>query len=368
MEKEQLKELFEKYHEGICTEEEKALLEDWYLQFNEHEIEISPRKIHAIGNRIYRELPGNHSSFIKIGVTLAAAAVLIGFVFTIVLKMVTPPLPTPITKVSEVQPGKNKAILTLSNGHKVSLEEAANGEISNESGSKIVKTQDGQLVYFAESTGGDLNYSINTISTPNGGQWQVILPDGSKVWLNSASSLDYPATFKNQNERVVVVRGEAYFEVAKDKQHPFMVKTRGQTVSVLGTHFNINSYNDEPTVKTTLQEGKIKIQSLGGSKILTPGQQATLTDNSLSVEQADLAETLAWKNGYFRFNNEDIRSIMRKLARWYNIEVAYLYDIPNDSLNGKISRSKNIDQVLKALEATKTVHFKMEGRRVMVMK
>jgi transmembrane sensor len=370
MEKEKLQTLFKKYHEGKCTEEEKALLEAWYLQFNEQELDITAQRIKAIGKRIYRELPGNDASFIKIGTTLAAAAVTIGILFTVALNVLTPATAPVVAKAADVPPGKDKAILTLSNGRKIVLDNSANGQLTTQSGSNILKTRDGQIAYAdAGKTEPNLSSSFNNITTPNGGQWQVILPDGSKVWLNSSSSLDYPATFKNHKERIVQLKGEAYFEVAKDRQHPFIVKSDKQTVSVLGTHFNINAYDNEASVKTTLEEGKIKIANIRGTeKILIPGQQATLTGSQLKITEADLVEALAWKNGYFRFNDENIQSIMRQLARWYDIDVQYKNDTPTDGLNGKISRYKNISQVLKALEATKIVHFKIEGRRVTVMK
>lgn len=371
MEKEQLKELFAKYHEGTCTEEEKTLLEAWYLQFNEHELDITPQKIRSIGKRIFRELPGNESEFIKIGLRLAVAAATIGVMIMIALKSTLPDVVSQNSKTANtIVPGYNQAILTLSNGKKITLNKISKGQIAAESGHKVYKSANGQVIYSDEPVEKqNTDVGKNNITTPNGGQWQLILPDGSKVWLNSASSLDFPTSFQNQQNRIVQLRGEAYFEIAKDKNHPFVVKTDLQDVEVLGTHFNINSYGDEPSTKTTLAEGRIKVSSKNGMmKILAPGQEASISQNKLIVTNADLEETLAWKNGYFRFNDETIQSIMRKLARWYNIDVEYLSNAPNDSLNGKISRSRNIDQVLKALEATKTVHFKVEGRRVTVMK
>jgi len=370
MEKEQLKELFKKYHEGKCTEEEKALLEAWYLQFNEHDLDITPRRIKAIGNRIFRELPGNHMVFIKIGVKLAAAAIAIGIIVTITLKLsLTQDKPSKLIYANDIVPGTNKAVLTLSNGKKINLSNAVAGQLASQSGIRILKTTSGLIIYKVVPNVGILDNKSNNITTPIGGQWQVILPEGTKVWLNSASSLTYPATLGKQKDRIVQLNGEAYFEVAKDKLHPFIVNTGKQEVKVFGTHFNINSYQDEPSLKTTLAEGAVSVSIIGGSsKLLKPGQQAILKDGTLSVENANIEEALAWKNGYFRFNDENIQSIMRKLSRWYNIDVQYEGDISNDGLNGKISRFKNISQVLKALEATKTVHFKVEGRRVTVLK
>jgi ferric-dicitrate binding protein FerR (iron transport regulator) len=371
MQKEELKALFKKYHEGKCTEEEKALLEAWYLQHNEYGLDISHGRIKAIGNRIYRELPGNHTVFIKIGIRLAAAAVIIGIILTITLKLSLQKVkPINVAITTDIAPGKNIAILTLSNGTKINLSGAGNGQIANQAGIRIVKTASGQITY--EKVDGSANASdakSNSIAVPKGGQWQVVLPDGSKVWLNSATSFSYPLTFAKQKERIVQLTGEAYFEVAKDRLHPFIVKTDKQTVEVLGTHFNINSYPDEPSVKTALAEGRVKVSGNNGkTAILIPGQQAILTNGVITVAKADIEEALAWKNGYFRFNDENIESTMRKLSRWYNIDVQYGIGISTDGMNGKVSRYKNISQVLNALEATKTVHFKVEGRRVTVLK
>lgn len=370
MEKNQLIELFRKYHEGKCTEEEKALLEDWYLQHSKQsEFDLDPRRIQAIGNKLFRELPGNHSAFMKVGLRLAAAAVIIGLLITVTLKFIPKPAAPQVAAQHDIAPGSNTATLTLANGKKIDLKKAANGQVALQSGVQILKSANGQLTY--KITGADIadNKGPNIITTPMGGQWQVTLPDGTKVWLNSATQFSYPATFENQKERVVQLNGEAYFEVAKDKQHPFVVKTSQQEVRVFGTHFNINSYPDEPTVNTTLAEGNVKVTDItGNTKFLLPGQQAISQKGNLSISGANVEEALAWKNGYFRFNDEDIQSIMRKLSRWYNIDVQYTGDISNDRLNGKVSRYKNISQVLKALEATQTVHFKIEGRRVTVSK
>jgi transmembrane sensor len=371
MEKEELKALFKKYHEGKCTEEEKALLEAWYLQFNEHDLDITPRRIKELGRRIFRELPGNHTVFIKIGLKLAAAAVIIGIILTVILKLSLPQdKPVKVANTNDIAPGKNTAILTLSNGKRINLSTAAAGQLATQAGMQILKTANGQITYkIIDGRGFSNDTKTNNITVPKGGQWQVILPDGSKIWLNSATSFSYPSTFEKQKERIVQLSGEAYFEIAKDKSHPFIIQTEKQAVEVLGTHFNINSYRDEPSVKTTLAEGSVKVSANGGNtKFLIPGQQAILTKGDLVVSEANIEEALAWKNGYFRFNDESIQSIMRKISRWYNIDVVYDPGISNDGLNGKVSRYKNISQVLNALEATKTVHFKVEGRRVTVLK
>jgi transmembrane sensor len=373
METNQVKELFKKYRDGSCTEEEKALLESWYLAHNENqELDVSTRKIKAIGAQIFRELPGNDMAFLKIGAWLIAATVLMGFIIAVAVKRFGPDIPSAaVTAVHDIAPGTNKATLTLANGKKINLDDAVKGSLAMQQGAHILKTANGQISYqTAGNTRSSGELKLNNITTPAGGQWQVQLPDGTRVWINAASSLTYPASFANAKQRVVELSGEAYFEVAKDRVHPFVVKTVRQQVQVVGTHFDVNSYRDEPTEKTTLLEGKVNVNSLVTKNTITllPGQQSVLSDNQLSKSRANVEEAVAWKNGYFRFNDEKIGSIMRKLARWYNITVQYDGDVPTGGMNGKVSRSKNISKILQALEATKTVRFVVEGRRVVVMK
>jgi transmembrane sensor len=193
------------------------------------------------------------------------------------------------------------------------------------------------------------------------------LPDGSKVWLNSASTLRFPALFSG-NTREVELNGEAYFDVAKNPNKPFKVITKDQIVEVLGTQFNINSYSDEETFKTTLIEGSVKIIYKDRVVLLSPGQQFQPSMKSSKVIEADTEEVTAWKNGYFLFKDEDIQSIMRKVSRWYNVDVNYSGNIPDVGFGGNISRSKDINEVLNVLQLTNAVHFKVEGRRITVMR
>jgi transmembrane sensor len=303
---------------------------------------------------------------------LLAAAALIGALITVMLLFPKQRKPLEYsTTIKDIGPGTNKAILTLSNGKKIDLNKSASGQIALQAGANIIKTANGQLVYSVVKTAINANEpTTNNITVPNGGQWQVLLPDGTKVWLNSTTSFTYPSSFSGAKERIVHLDGEAYFEVAKDKADPFIVNSVSQEVKVLGTHFNINSYKNEPIVETALAEGSIYVTDLvhKQNRFLKPGQKSVLAANNLSVGPANLEEILAWKNGYFRFNDEQIKSVMRKLSRWYNVDVEYKGELSTDGFNGKVSRYKNISQVLKALEATKTVHFVVEGRRVIVMK
>ncbi len=309
------------------------------------------------------------------------------------------------TYVNDVAPGNNKAILTLANGQRISLNEATNGQLAKQSGMVVTKTADGQVVYTVSDkkiSAKNEPLLYNSIETPRGGQFRIVLPDGTRIWLNSASSLKFPVAFSNLGSRSVTLKGEGYFEVAKvmrkergaknkEQRVPFTVTANRQTVEVLGTHFNINSYEDEPGTKTTLLEGSVRVSSLRDKKsalnpqnaslqntrseadadvkVLTPGQQAVLgRSGALSVIHANTEEALAWKNGYFSFNDEDIQSIMRELCRWYNVEVKYEGDISTERFYAKISRFNNISQVLNALQSTKAIHFNVEGRRVTITK
>lgn len=273
----------------------------------------------------------------------------------------------------DILPGGNKAYLTLDNGKKISLTDAANGDIARQSGIIITKASDGQLVYTvaanAEPDPSGSGYNYNTIETPRGGQYQVRLPDGTHVWLNAASSLRYPVNFST-GERRVELKGEGYFEVAKDKKHPFIVKTEQQEVTVLGTRFNINAYSDEPGVNTALLEGSVLVNNLAFDerRILKPGEQSTILKNQSTIRVSDInvTEVMAWKSGYFIFDNKDIFSIMKVISRWYDVDIEYQNYTGDDRLGGTFSRSSNLSEILKNLEAIGKIHFKIKGRRIVI--
>ncbi|WP_410219810.1 FecR family protein [Pedobacter sp.] len=279
---------------------------------------------------------------------------------------------------SDALPGSNKAVLVLANGRKVSLTDINNGDVLKEAGLSITKTSDGQLVYTVSDIAADkgnnsnLNNALNTIETPKGGMWEVKLPDGSSVWLNAASSLTYPLSFSKGQKRMVELKGEAYFEVKEDKLHPFVVKTVKQEVEVLGTHFNINAYTDETTVKTTLLEGSVKVASYQAEhepEILKPGEQSILTAKGFDIKQVDVDEAIDWKNGYFMFNNEKQESIMRKIARWYNVQVEYANPSAKEvTYYGSISRFENVSKVLRKFEQTGEVRFEINNNKITVYK
>ncbi|HVW94415.1 MAG TPA: FecR domain-containing protein [Mucilaginibacter sp.] len=267
---------------------------------------------------------------------------------------------------NDVDPGHMGATLTLANGQQIRLAGAANGQIARQAGVRITKTQNGQLVYEIEAQPGGKN-TVNTLSTANGETYQVRLPDGSAVWLNSASSLTYHADLVQSGKRTVRLKGEAYFEVAKDKAHPFVVQTASQEVEVLGTHFNINSYADEPATATTLLEGSVKVTAGNVQQVIKPGEQALNTDGNLRVAQADLDHVTDWKDGDFNLEHVDLRVALRKIARWYDVDVQYDPQLPEQlQTGGWISRNKKLSAILEVMEASGQVHFKLEGRRLYV--
>ncbi|MEJ7780178.1 MAG: FecR domain-containing protein [Daejeonella sp.] len=374
--KEELKELLTRYRSGTATEQDKAFLESWYLKYQEDDAQDYPLSDRIEdANSIWSSLLADHKKPTRISLWrpfAAAAALVVAVSFGLYFYIGNSDNPAKeyvTQKVKpEIIPGGNNAMLTLADGRKISLTDAKNGELARQAGIIVTKTSDGQLVYTISNTEGtSQTIEYNTVETPNGGQYQLRLPDGSNVWLNAASSLKYPATFRSQGQRKVELQGEAYFEIARDRYKPFLVATSNQTVEVLGTHFNISSYSDEGHTKTTLLEGSVKVSTTKGQQIIEPGQQSILSGNFLEVKKADLEETMAWKNGYFRFNDEKIDDVLRKLSRWYGVEFQYEGKIPDDGFNGVISRSKNISQVLKMLEKTKAIQFKIEGRRITVM-
>jgi transmembrane sensor len=272
---------------------------------------------------------------------------------------------------TDVLPGKNKAVLTLADGKKISLSDAMNGDIAKEAGFSITKTADGQLVYNVAESKNIEDTRLNTISTPNGGEWQIRLPDGSIVWLNAASSIQYSLNIGTAKQRVVKLDGEAYFEVAKNKEHPFIVETDKQSVEVLGTHFNINSYHDEIVTKTTLLEGSVSVSHniTNQNEILKPGEQSIVSVSGIDVKSVDVDEAIAWKNGYFMFNNEKQESILRKVARWYNVEIEYADPAAKDVMYyGTVSRFEKISKVLTKFEQTGEVRFDIKGNKVIVYK
>lgn len=266
-----------------------------------------------------------------------------------------------------------KTYLTLQNGTRVILSEANAGKLTEEMGITVSKAKDGLLVYTINTPdvnagGTDTTTVFNTITTPRGEQYQLILQDGTKVWLNAATSLKFPVAFKGR-QRTVELSGEAYFEVARNKKKPFLVSAHGTTVQVLGTHFNVNAYKDDSGVITTLLEGSVRVARGKSNTLIAPGQQALAAENqtNIIVKSADIEETMAWKNGFFTFHNTPITEIMKTLARWYDIEVEYQGKVSDKQFGGTIARNMDVTEILNNMQLTGAIHYKIQGRRVIIM-
>jgi hypothetical protein len=377
-----LAELADRFLKGTATHEEKALLHQWFDAADSEEIELVflPEqeteddvrmrilaKLHsAIGQEPHKTPRhiGQYTRWIAAASILAVIG-LTGLYYWHVRK--TSEATRPALRVAAaptlILPGSNKATLLLGDGSVVNLGAVKNGVIRKEAGTLIDK-QDGQLRYAVSAA--VMAPEMNTIQTPRGGQYQVILPDGTRAWLNAASSLTYPTAFTGGDRRVQL-KGEAYFEVADNKDKPFRVLVGDMQVNVLGTHFNVMAYDDEDAIRTTLLEGAVKVAKGETSQLLRPGQQARLDRSSQSFKLFDVEadETIAWKNGVFQFGGAPIENVMREIARWYDVEVEY-QGRTNEHFTGTISRSVNASEVFKMLELTGAVHFTIEGKKIIV--
>lgn len=302
---------------------------------------------------------------------LKAAAVLILISGTGILLWRKPfeHLKTPQTvQHMDKEPGRNRAILKLGNGKEIVLDASNKGLLASQGGTRIRKAGDGMLIYDAAGSDNiEGKVYVNTLSTPAGGQYKIVLPDNSVVWLNASSSLSFPSVFTGA-ERNVTLAGEAYFEVSKDKEHPFKVKSGRAEVRVLGTHFNIMAYADEPRSEVTLAEGSVRVNLEKNSQLLVPGQQASFGGNSdhISLKQIELDDIADWKNGYFQFDNTPIEQVMREIKRWYNIEVVYQDVKPGVYITGMISRTKKLSKILEMLKETSGLEFETGATQIIV--
>jgi ferric-dicitrate binding protein FerR (iron transport regulator) len=365
-----------KWLSGKATAQQREEFDEWYNAFDDtHYTVQSNVSEDELQSRIYYRIldKAGISTVVKPGrrlipmYKLVAAAIVIlcvGFVSYIFFPGLgkKPKLAQNGNEV--ILPGCNKAVLTLGNGKKIVIDSTNSGHLANDSHAAINKTTSGSIVYTDVP---EKEVVYNSLTTPRGGLFTVVLPDGTQVTLNAASSLKYPTAFEG-NERRVELTGEAYFEVAHNPQKPFRVVSNNQTVEVLGTHFDLNAYPDEAGIKTTLLEGSVKVSAGKLVRVIEPGQQAILVNGLIAVSEANTEEAVAWKNGYFRFNDEKIESIMRKISLWYDVDIQYQGDITTEGYNGTISRYRNIQEVLSTLELTQSVHFKINGRRITVLK
>jgi transmembrane sensor len=374
MEKEDIIPLLKKYADGQCSPAERSLVEDWYLTYEADGVDELPYKIRqAALVEIEKNIITKQDakvSYLWLKLTCSAAVVMfvisVGFIFLRTGKPEAGSSPV----LAAIRPAGKDAVLQLTGGKTIVLDQVQPGLLAEQGNSLIQKSAEGRLTYSGNRrvpAGEDT--SSNTLSTPKGGNYELVLSDGSRVWLNAQSSLRFPTSFHGA-ERKVFLSGEAYFEIAKNKNMPFRVVSGNQTVEVLGTHFNINAYQDEATINTTLLEGAVRVLSgAGKSTSISPGQQAVNYGRGKHIEVKNVSTDSAvdWKEGEFRFVNEDIGVIMRKLSRWYDVEIIYKGNLKDKVFVGKISRYASIMDVLNMLELTRTVHFKIEGRKVTVM-
>lgn len=373
MDKLEAQRVLEKYLSGDADMYECSIVESWYLASPAEREAPQLQSIQMAEKAVWKRLSvQSRKSRYSIRLIAGVATLIIlflfgGYLFTINTKR---DAALPESHVHKpIKPGSNKAILTLANGHKIVLFNNTSGKIAEQAGVIISKSANGRLVYkelpgaFSRPDG----KTFNTIETPAGGLCQVVLPDGSNIWLNASSSLRFPVKF-DEYERRVELKGEAYFEVAKDKSRPFVLCTQQQRVTVLGTRFNVNAYGDEVRTLTTLLEGSVKVATkVKRAVFLKPGQQAVLTGKVIRCRHISPNNAVDWKNGLFVFDNEKIDVIMRRIARWYNVEVSYDGPVSDERFVGTISRYHELREVLNVLELTNLVHFKVEERRVIVM-
>jgi len=363
--------LFERYVNSEATPEEQAMVETWYLTYKGKGAAPLPGQIEADQEESLNYLLSKVHRRKPLWPKLAAAASVLIFVgvsmWFFVLNKRSPEkhYVTNAVFAKHIIPGGNKATITLSNGTTVVLNGTHIGKLAMQGNTQISQTQNGQISYSKADakSSGELLY--NTATTPRGGQYEFVLSDGTKVWLNASSSIKFPVTFRG-NERRVQITGEAYFEVAHNAAMPFRVEAHGQTVEVLGTHFNINAYEDESSVKTTLLEGSVKVSAQGASKVIKPGEQSELKNGKLGVSEVDVNDAVAWKNGYFSFKDDDLRAFMRQISRWYDIDVNYEADIPERRFSGEIARNANISQILDIL-SFKKIHYKTTDNQLIII-
>jgi len=369
--------LIDKYLLGTATPEEREAVEQWYENVDGAEGSFTENKLNDKKNEmrdsIFSQLPAQTVTRPLFSYVKWAAAVLVaGLGVGLYYYNTKPAEQTDTVKnvPNDIAPGGNKAILTLSDGTTLLLDDAARGKVASQGNAVVRKDGEGLLSYSADKQV-ELNVlTYNAIATPRGGKYAVILSDGTKVWLNAATSIKYPTTFAG-TERKVELSGEAYFEVAKNAGMPFRVVSNSQTIEVLGTHFNINAYAEEGQTSSTLLEGSIKVVSGTQTATLKPGQQsviapaATVNQVIQINDHVNTEEVIAWKNDLFQFEYADIKTIMSQIGRWYDVDVMYEGKIPSDHYKGKVSRNAKLSQALKILEES-GINFKIEGKKIIV--
>ncbi|SFW13071.1 FecR family protein [Chitinophaga sancti] len=376
MSDEQIIHLIHKYRSSTLSETEELAFFSWYAEVDPGEFHrilqqagevdyepASPVFLSSLEERLQHKEAVVRKMPILRRAAAAAAIIVLGttawYVFKPDRRQVAPII---AAKVNDVQPGKSGAVLTLANGQVIALDSAGNGVIANQNGTTVT-LNNGSLRYNADNAAA---VSYNMIRTPKARQFQLQLPDGTTVWLNAGSSLKYPTAFTGK-ERIVSITGEAFFDVAKDAAHPFVVEVADQVkVQVLGTQFNINAYPDEKQIRATLLQGSIKVNKDAAAVVLQPGQQAQVNDEITVNRNINTSQVSSWKDGVFNFDDLGVEAVMRQLARWYDIEVVYEQGIPTNRFYGEIGRNLSLAQVLEGLKLS-GVHFRIEGKRLIVL-
>lgn len=374
MNRETIYSLIQKHQQRIATDAEKQALANWYSSVSSQDSEFPEEEddVHEeILMRLLNEIDFQKKRSVNYKGWAVAASLLIMLTAGTILffnKYKTAQNQT-IAQEHPIRPGGNKAILVLANGSKVLLTDVATGRIAQQSGSQITKTADGKLVYSANPNAVKNTLpQYNTMQTPKGGQYQLLLSDGTRVWLNAESSIKYPVSFDSFNERRVELTGEAYFEVAHNKALPFRVVSNKQVIEVLGTHFNVNAYPDEQNTTTTLLEGAVKIIAGDKNATLKPGQEADLT-TTFKISTVDPREAIDWKNGNFRFNEEPLESVMRQIARWYDVKIVYEDEsVKKETIVAVTTRFANLSALLKIMEQITNDRFIISGSTIRVAK
>lgn len=376
MNKQEIQDILTRYQNGDASPEEELLLKLWYDEEANRSDWMSGQDEQVLLDSLKRKIDAEIDAEAKKDrwslnwMWYAAAVIFIlsgagGFYFYTTNQKST--LNTYVK--NDIGPGGNKAVLTLADGRKISLTDVDEGQLAMQSGIAIRKTADGHLVYTVNDKALDAvdgSVSYNMISTPKGGRYQINLPDGTRVWLNSESSLRFPVSFGGLKERKVDLIGEAYFEVSKNKR-PFRVSNKDQMVEVYGTHFNVMSYANENFIETTLLEGKVGVKTGTEETIIAPGEQTQLRQGQLKIlKNVDLDAVVAWKNNIFQFDGTDIQKVMRQIERWYNVDVTYVGDKPNVQFTGVIPKKANISRILEVLEQTCAVKFEINGQQIRV--
>lgn len=369
---EQISLLADKLLKGTISEEERVLFENWYNTFPEGEVLWNDKDVHSaaeLKNRIFRR--------IKVEPTIIRKWYWAAAILTLVMAGAAyyynrqaqkeQLLAQSVTAApGSIVPGSNKATLLLANGNTITLNDEKNGVLGQQGNTKIIKLNNGQLAFqHGQSKNASDMASLNTLSTPRGGQYQITLPDGSVVWMNADSKLVFPTAFTGK-DRLVKLTGEAYFEIAADEHQPFVVVANNMEIRVLGTHFNVKAYGEEPIVKTTLLEGKVKVAANKKEVLLRPGQQAKMNDaGEMNVVAVNVDHVVAWKNGTFSFDDVTIAEVLQQIARWYDLEIVYPEGVPTGLFRGEIDKMSDITTVLKILEVS-GVRFTVEGHKVLV--